>query len=153
MFSGVGCFSIMIAKKVSQAHVYSVDLNSHAIQYQLRNIRMNNVKGSVTAAFGESKHIAEVFFRRRLHRVLMPLPEKAYDYLGAAVSSIRPEGGTIHYYDSTHAHSHEDPVRKVAERVALNPDAKSRAVTLERSRIVRSTGPNWYQVALDLHVN
>jgi tRNA (guanine37-N1)-methyltransferase len=153
MFSGVGCFSIVIAKKTSQTHVYSVDLNPHAIRYQLRNIRMNKANGSVTAVFGESKQIAEALLRGRLHRVLMPLPEKAYEYLGAAIASIRPEGGTIHYYDFVHARNGEDPIRKTAEKVDLNPDAKSRHVTLDSGRIVRSTGPNWYQVALDLHVN
>jgi len=153
MFSGVGCFSVMIAKKAGRTHVYSVDLNPHTIRYQLRNIRMNNVKGAVTAIFGESKRVAESFFRGRLHRVLMPLPEKSYDYLGSAVASIRSEGGTVHYYDFTHARSCEDPVRKVAEKVALNPDIQSRRVTLECGRVVRSTGPNWYQVALDLRVN
>ncbi len=150
MFSGVGCFSILIAKARGNRHVYSVDLNPDAIKCQLRNIRMNRVRNSVTVVFGDAKQAAESLFRGSVQRVLMPLPEKAYACLGSAIAALSPNGGTIHYYDSTHARSNEDPVEKITRKVAVKLSAQARPFAIDYGRIVRTTGPNWYQVVLDI---
>jgi tRNA (guanine37-N1)-methyltransferase len=150
MFSGVGCFSIRIAKQPGKRHVYSVDLNPDAIKYQLRNIRSNRVRGTVTAILGESKQVIESFFQKRLQRILMPLPQKSYLYLKSAAAAIGQEGGTIHYYDFTYAHKNEDPIQKIIEKVTQKLKTQPRYFSIEYGRVVRSTGPNWYQVALDI---
>jgi tRNA (guanine37-N1)-methyltransferase len=150
MFSGVGCFSILIARQRGKRHVYSVDLNPDAITCQLKNIRLNHVKNSVAVVFGDAKQVAESLFRGSMHRVLMPLPEKAYACLDSAVTALSPNGGTIHYYDFTHARGDEDPVEKITRKVALKLSAQARPFTIDCGRIVRTTGPNWYQVVLDI---
>lgn len=152
MFSGVGCFSIMIARGTRGGHVYSVDLNPDAISYQLRNIRLNKTKGRVTAVYGDAQALVESLFEGKMHRVLMPLPEKAYACLESAVAAIGPEGGTIHYYDFMHAYKHEDPVGKVASKVVGKMDKLQRRFETVYGRAVRTTGPNWYQVVLDVVV-
>jgi len=150
MFSGVGCFSIRIAKERGKRHVYSVDLNPHAITCQLRNIRLNHVKSSVTVVFGDAKQIAESLFRDSMQRILMPLPERAYAYLDSALAALTPNGGTIHYYDFTHAHGDEDPVEKITRKVAVKLSAQDRPFVIDYGGIVRTIGPNWYQVVLDI---
>lgn len=152
MFSGVGCFSIRIARQPGKRHVYSVDLNPDAIRYQLRNLRSNRVKGIITVILGEAKQIIESLFRERLHRILMPLPAKAYAYLDSAVASISREGGTIHYYDFTHANKSEDPIKNIIEKVASKLKNQPRHFSIDYGRVIRSTGPNWYQVVLDIDV-
>ena len=47
MFSGVGCFSVIIAKAVPNTKVYSVDVNPTAYQYMQENVRINRVYGRV----------------------------------------------------------------------------------------------------------
>jgi tRNA (guanine37-N1)-methyltransferase len=150
MFSGVGCFSILIAKQRGKRHVYSVDLNPDAITCQLKNIRLNHVKNSVAVVFGGAKQVAESLFRGSMHRVLMPLPEKAYACLDSALTAVTSNGGTIHYYDFTHARGNEDPVEKITRKVALKLSAQARPFAIDCGRIVRTTGPNWYQVVLDI---
>ena len=152
MFSGVGCFSIMIAKRSSKAHVYSVDLNPEAVRYQLRNIRLNKVRDKVTVVFADARYTAESLLRGCMNRVLMPLPEKAYAYLHSALAAIGPEGGTIHYYDFAHAYKHEDPVEKTALKIAEKLGIQSRSFTIEYGRVVRTVGPNWYQIVLDIAI-
>jgi len=152
MFSGVGCFSIMIAKRSSKAHVYSVDLNPYAVRYQLKNIKLNKVKGKVTTVFADARQVAEDLLKGRIHRALMPLPVKAYACLDSALAAIGPEGGTIHYYDSEHARKDEDPVERVASRIAGKLSTQSRRFSIEYGRVVRTTGPNWYQVVLDIRI-
>ena len=46
-------------------------------------------------------------------RVVMPLPEKAYEYLDYALLALKSTGGWIHYYDFEHASKKENPVEKV----------------------------------------
>jgi len=152
MFSGVGCFSIMIAKLSSKAHVYSADLNPDAVRYQLKNIKLNKVRGKVTVVFADARHTAESLLRGCINRVLMPLPEKAYAYLDSALAAIGPEGGTIHYYDFAHAYKCEDPVEKITLKIAGKLDAQSRCFSIECGRVVRTIGPNWYQIVLDVKI-
>jgi len=142
----------MIAKRSSKAHVYSVDLNPEAVRYQLKNIRLNRMRGKVTAVFADARYTAQSLLRGCMNRVLMPLPEKAYAYLHSALAAIGPEGGTIHYYDFAHAYKHEDPVEKTALKIAEKLGIQSRSFTIEYGRVVRTVGPNWYQIVLDIAI-
>jgi tRNA (guanine37-N1)-methyltransferase len=152
MFAGVGCFSILIAKNVSTVKVFSVDVNPVAVQFMTENIRINRVYGKVIPLLGDSKIIIEGKLHHIADRILMPLPEKALEYLPTAVLALNSSGGWIHYYDFLHAKKGESPVKetklKVAEKMA------EIGVTCEfcNSRVVRRVGPNWHQVVLDIHV-
>ena len=103
MFSGVGCFSIIIAKTVTQTKVFSIDVNPIAVQYMEENVRINRVYGKVIPLLGDSKDIINAKLQGKADRVLMPLPEKALEYLPYAVSALKKRGGWIHYYDFQHA--------------------------------------------------
>ncbi len=153
MFAGVGCFSIIIAKNVNQAKVFSIDINPVAVQCMSENIRINRVFGKVIPLLGDSKEIIQSQMTGMADRVLMPLPEKALEYLPYALSALKKEGGWIHYYDFQHAIGLENPVEKTKRKVADQLDNKGVAYTFAFSRVVRSTGPNWYQTVLDIHVN
>ena len=82
----------------------------------------------------------------------MPLPEKALEYLPIAVSALKKTGGWIHYYDFQHAVGNEDPTEKTKLKVAEKLDGMGVSYEFACSRVVRSTGPNWYQTVLDIHV-
>ena len=152
MFAGVGCFSIIIAKQVNVAKVFSIDVNPLAIQFMQQNIRLNRVYDKVIPLLGDSKAIVNSRLQRAADRVLMPLPEKAFEYLPFAVSALKASGGWIHYYDFEHAEKTENPTEKTKLKVAEKLTSLDLAFELPFSRVVRSTGPNWYQVALDIHV-
>jgi tRNA (guanine37-N1)-methyltransferase len=152
MFAGVGCFSIMIAKHVSATKVFSIDVNPVAIQFMQENIRLNRVYGKVIPLLGDSKAIINSQLQRVADRVLMPLPEKALEYLPCAVSALKPSGGWIHYYGFEHAAKTESPIEKVKLKVAAKLDALGVDFEVPFVRVVRSTGPNWFQLAADIHV-
>ena len=59
MFAGVGCFSIIIAKRQPTAKVYSIDINPAAVQFMQENIRLNRVYGKVVPLLGDAKEIVE----------------------------------------------------------------------------------------------
>jgi tRNA (guanine37-N1)-methyltransferase len=153
MFSGVGCFSIVIAKTVPQTTVYSIDVNPTAIQYMQENIRLNRVYGKVHPLQGDAKEIIQAQLHGVADRVLMPLPEKALEYLPVAVSALKQRGGWVHYYDFQHAAGNEDPKEKTRLKVAQRLDSLGVNYEFAYSRVVRSTGPNWYQTVVDIKIS
>jgi tRNA (guanine37-N1)-methyltransferase len=153
MFAGVGCFSIVIAKHSNVSKVYSIDINSAAVDYMKENVRLNRVYGKVIPLLGDAKEIIEDRLRCVADRVLMPLPEKAFEYLPYALLALKKSGGWIHYYDFEHASKNEDAVEKVKLKVANRLTQLGVNFEILFGRIVRATGPNWYQVVLDIKAN
>ncbi|MBS7625256.1 class I SAM-dependent methyltransferase family protein, partial [Candidatus Bathyarchaeota archaeon] len=83
-------------------------------------------------------------------RVLMPLPEKAYEYLDYALAALKADGGIIHYYDFEHAKRGENPIAKLANKVSGKLLTLKIDFEIQHARIVRSVGPRWYQIVLDI---
>jgi tRNA (guanine37-N1)-methyltransferase len=152
MFAGVGCFSVIIAKNVPGVKVYSIDINPSAFGCMQKNIKVNRVYGKVFPMLGDAKSIVQAQLQSVADRVLMPLPEKALEYLPVAVSALKRSGGWIHYYDFEHAIGNEVPVHKTEVKVAAKLDEMGLNYAFAFGRVVRSTGPNWYQTVLDIQV-
>jgi len=152
MFAGVGCFSLIIAKKSQAAKVFSIDINPVAMPFMEENIRRNRVYSKVVPILGDAKWIIENRLKRCADRVLMPLPEKAYAYLPCATVALKATGGWIHVYVFEHALKTENPVKKVKQKVMETLDVSSANFEVSTVRVVRSTGPNWFQLVADVHV-
>ena len=152
MFAGVGCFSILIAKQANPAKVFSIDANPEAIEFMRENIRLNRVYDAVVPLLGDSKAVISSRLQRVADRVLMPLPQKALEYLSYAVKALKASGGWIHYYHFEHAKKTEDPLEKTKLKVAERLTRSDVAFEMPFARVVRPIGPNWHQVALDIHV-
>jgi len=152
MFAGVGCYSITIAKHTKATKVYSIDINPVAVRYLKENVLLNKVVDKVISIEGDARTVIEGQLKGKADRVLMPLPEKAYEYLDSALSAVKPKGGWVHYYDFEHARKEENPLEKVKLKVMEKLQQQMVKFELPFGRIVRQTGPNWYQIALDIHV-
>jgi len=154
MFAGVGSFSIVIAKKSRPSKVYSIDLNPTAIEYLKENIALNKVEDIVVPILGDAKEVVNSKLLNTADRVLMPLPAKAYEYLPEAIKALRNFSGWIHYYDFTYAKKNEDPKQKMIKKVESKLGNAGFPIDffIQNSRVVRSVGPNWYQVVLDIRI-
>ena len=152
MFAGVGCFSITIAKHAKPEKMFSIDINPVAIQLMQENIRLNRVFGKIIPLLGDSKELIRNRLQHVADRVLMPLPEKAREYLPCGVSALKASGGRIHYYGFEHAKKTESPAKKVTLKVKETLDALGVDFELPFVRVVRSTGPNWFQLAVDVRI-
>lgn len=150
MFAGVGCFSLIIARHSDVSKLYSIDINPIAFKFMEKNVRINRVYGKVIPLLGDAKEIIETRLCHSADRVLMPLPEKALEYLPSAVSALKENGGWIHYYDFEHAGKGECPVEKNKLKVAAKLRDVGVPFGLSYGRVVRPTGPNWHQIALDI---
>jgi tRNA (guanine37-N1)-methyltransferase len=152
MFAGVGSFSIVIAKHSKAERVYSVDVNPAAVHFMRENILLNHVLTQVFPIKGDAKTIITQRLQQVADRVLMPLPEKVYEYLDIAVAALKPQGGWVHYYDFAHATKDEDPVEKVKAKASEKLSLIDMNFAIPFSRIVRATGSRWHQVALDIQI-
>ncbi len=149
LFAGVGPFSIIIAKKVPETMVYSIDVNPAAHQLAVENIRLNKISSRVIPILGDARSVVD-YLKEKADRVLMPLPEQAASYLDVAVKALKPQGGVIHYYTHIYATHRKESVKEAAKEV--DKIIGGRSYELMTSSIVREVGPRWYQVVLDLRV-
>ncbi|MGB9958970.1 MAG: class I SAM-dependent methyltransferase [Candidatus Bathyarchaeales archaeon] len=152
MFAGVGCFSIIIATHSNAQKIYSIDLNPTAVKYMQENVRLNRVYGKVIPMEGDAKEIIQKRLQQTADRVLMPLPEKALEYMPYALLALKTSGGWIHYYNFEHTCKDEDAVEKAKIKVAEKLESLGANFEIPFGRVIRTTGPNWYQIVLDILV-
>lgn len=151
MFTGVGPFSILIAKLHRDVTVYSIDINPDAIRYLEENIRINRVEGRVIPILGDVKDVVENKLRGIADRVIMDLPEKAMDYMDVACIALKPSGGIIHYYEfTTKPYASDDIERRLREAIVKSGRVMGGILY---SRIVKEVAPYRWQLAVDVKVD
>jgi tRNA (guanine37-N1)-methyltransferase len=152
MFAGVGSFSIIIAKHSRAERVYSIDINPLAFKYMRENVLLNHVLNRVVPLSGDANTVIMKRLQNMADRVLMPLPEKAYEYLDSAVTTLEPKGGWIHYYGFEHARKDENPFEKLKMKISRKLSQLNIDFALPSGRVVRDTGPRWQQIVVDIQI-
>jgi len=149
MFAGVGTYSILIAKYNKTCKVYSIDSNPIANELALLNAELNKVQERVIPICGDAREIIVKQLRGTSTRVLMPLPEKAKEFVDFAVMALK-QRGMIHYFAHINANS---------KKLALNnatTDVKhaftNHDYRIVSTRVVREVGPRLYQIVSDIIV-
>jgi tRNA (guanine37-N1)-methyltransferase len=150
MFAGVGTFSILIAKQNPCSTVFSIDSNPKAQNLCLVNARLNKVQDRVFPLCGDAKFIAGNLLADLSDRILMPLPEKAKEFVDTAVTCLRNKKGTIHYFAHVKAQNRKDAINagKLATTEAFGYYIHEWGTT----RVVREVGPRLYQIVSDVIV-
>jgi tRNA (guanine37-N1)-methyltransferase len=146
MFAGIGPFSIQIAKTHPNSKIFAIDINPNAIQFLMRNIVKNKVE-NVIPFQGDARAIIMKYLIGKGDRIILNLPRKAIEFIDVALKALKPDGGIIHYYAfETGPNVLKKTERKFREKVATT---KRGLKTILDSRIVRSTAPYEWQVAID----
>jgi tRNA (guanine37-N1)-methyltransferase len=150
MFAGVGPFSILIAKKHKNVHVYATEVNPEAFKLLRRNILANRVATNVEPLLGDVRQVAQKELKGAVDRVVMNLPEKAIEYVDVACHAIKSNGGIIHYYEFTDT---SDPLETAKKRLAEAVEQTNRKVEkILLSKIVRGVAPFTWQVVVDARI-
>ncbi len=150
MFAGVGCFSLLISKQVASAKVYSIDINPFAVNYMKENIKINKVTGKVVPILGDSKAIVEAQLCGIANRVLMPLPEKALEYLPAAVCALKSSNGWIHFHGFERAKKTQDAIDVTKQKLVERLSSLNVNFEVAFAREVRRVGPSKYHIVADV---
>jgi tRNA (guanine37-N1)-methyltransferase len=151
MFAGVGTYSILIAKNNKSCKVYSIDSNPVANELALINAKLNKVQGQVIPICGDAREVIIRQLKGTSTRVLMPLPERAKEFVDFAVVALKESGGMVHYFAHVKASSKKLALVNAAldvKYVFINHDYK-----IVSTRVVREVGPRLYQTVSDIIVS
>jgi tRNA (guanine37-N1)-methyltransferase len=150
MFSGIGPFSILIAKRRSLVKVYAIDVNPEAIRYLEENVRLNKVTGKVIPLLGDCGNIVHMKLRGVADRVIMNLPAQSLEFVDLACEAIKPAGGIMHLYTFSDKTVPFERLRHKVEGL-IGTAGRSVKGTLG-VRIVKAIAPYRLQVAVDAGV-
>ena len=150
MFAGAGLFSIIIAKHAKPKKVISIDINPYAYELMKENIKLNKVEDIVEPVLGDAGEVV-LKYKETADRILMPLPELAYEYLPRAVYALKKEG-TIHIYDFISTEKENQAIEQAKTKYTTKLKELKTNPHIQYARIVRSVGPRYYQVVLDIGI-
>jgi tRNA (guanine37-N1)-methyltransferase len=149
MFAGVGTYSVVIAKTNKTCRIYSIDFNSAASDLDRINAKLNKVQDRVVSICGDATEVIKDRLAGQADRVLMPLPEKAKEFVDSAVLALK-EKGVVHYF----AHVKADG-KKAGQELGLLHAHEAFAKydhKIPCVRVVREVGPRIYQIVADVSV-
>lgn len=128
MFAGVGPFAIVIAKLSKPKEVVGVELNSIAVEYFRKNVKLNKVE-NVVLMEGD---VAEIVPKLdgEFDRILMPAPYSAESFVHLLKGKIK-KSGFIHYY-TFESENFEDQLNKKVEELFMKNGMLVKAVFMRR---------------------
>jgi tRNA (guanine37-N1)-methyltransferase len=149
MFAGVGTYSVVIAKTNKTCRVYSIDSNAAASELDKINAKLNKVQDRIISIHGDATKVIKEQLVGQADRVLMPLPERAKEFVDSAVIALK-EKGIVHYFAHVKADS-----KKAGQELGLK-DAHDAFAKYNHKvlavRVVREVGPRIYQIVADVSV-
>jgi len=152
-FSGIGGFSLVIAKHSKAVLVNSIDINKEAVELQKESVILNGLEGRVRVFHGDAREIAELYLRESSDRVLLPLPGIDETFYQAALKALAKRGGFLHVYEFVSFE--DDPNVAIEEKYREIVSMIRRygwIAHLRNARKVRSVGPRKVQVVFDIEV-
>lgn len=146
MFAGIGYFSIPIAVHSSPKKVISIELNPVSFGYLQENIRLNCVENLVEPILGDC---AIVTPEGVADRVIMGYVGTTHNYLFKGIKALKPEGGILHYHETTPERLvFERPVNRIRE-AALEI---GKEVEIVETRRIKKYSPGVWHVVIDAKI-
>lgn len=142
MFCGVGPFAIVLAKTGKPSGVYAVDKNPEAIEYLIKNIKLNKIN-IVSPMLGDARDIAPQL--PKPDRIIMNLPHIAIDFLDVALDIVNKRG-MIHLY----VIMEKDSIELIKKSVARLAVSKRRGISFKKVHEVHTYSPTQSLYCLDL---
>ncbi len=147
MFSGVAPYPCVICKNTEAGEVVGVEKNPVAHKYGLENVELNNLE-NVKLHRGDVEDVVPNL-EGQFHRIVMPAPYNASNYLEVALEKVK-EGGVIHYYTFLEEGEFEEGRKMVREAVGSLSSEKK----LEFLRTVKcgQHSPSTYRTCIEFRV-
>ena len=142
-------FKKRVPHSVACVTVYAIDVNEQAIQCLKKSLTLNRLTGEVVPLIGDARKIIQDQLEKKANRVIMNLPQNAFDYLDAAATAISSSGGIIHFYGVT---TESQSLDTLCDEVITELGTFGRKATVVGTRTVRPIAPHEFQVVIDLQV-
>lgn len=155
MFSGVGPFSIQIAR-MNKVEIHAFDVNPHAYEYLRKNIDLNKLKGEI---FPYNLNIIEILnpenkigenLKDHVDRVIMNLPEKSFDFIKVACFLLKKSGGILHIYSIVDKSKSIEKTIELLNKILVKECWLINKII--NARIVKSYSPKAELVVIDLDI-
>ncbi|MHB8567819.1 MAG: class I SAM-dependent methyltransferase [Nitrososphaerales archaeon] len=146
MFAGLGTFSFIIAKQ-KECIIDSVDKNPEAVRLAFESLKLNRkLKGVVRPVLADASEFARKH-KGDYDRVIMPLPERSFEFLEDAINSTRKEA-IIHYYVHVPLKDFKETswIENHLEKVVKS----KRRYKVRNWKRVREVGPRYIQAVADI---
>ena len=155
LFSGVGPFSIQIAKNYDVT-IHSFDVNPRAYEQLKENISLNKIKGEIFPHNIDVKKLTTstnelgVSLKNKVDRVIMNLPEKSIGFIDIACFLMKKSGGIIHSYQfSDKPNAVEKAINNLQESIIKQKYVVEKIIN---SKIVKHYSPKAELIAVDLKI-
>ena len=155
MFTGVGPFSIQIAKN-NDVKIYAFDVNPSAYKYLNENIENNKMKGEVIAHNMDVKELLNPdnklgnYLKNKIDRIIMNLPQQSINFLDVACFLMKKPSGILHFYQFSEK---PDPVKKGIEKLnVILKDSRWQIEEILNSKVVKPFSPKSDLIAIDLKI-
>ncbi len=145
-FAGAGPFCVVIGKKTKAEEVIGIDINPDALRYFEENIRLNKLQ-NVKAILGDVAERAKEFYGK-CDRVIMPLPERALEFIDDAIRCIKPAGGSVHAYFI----GKEEEIEKARLTIENASKNEGREIEILGHELVLPWGPRIWKIRIDFKV-
>jgi len=146
MFSGVCPYPIVIAKKQTLVKkIYAVELNPAAHKYALENVKLNNLDKKIIPILKDVREAKEI---GKVDRIIMPLVEKAIDYLDTAFLHSK-KGAIIHLYGLS---NEKENFRDLEERIKEKAEIYNIKYKIVKRQKVLPYAPHILKVRLDIKI-
>jgi len=148
MFAGIGSFAIMIAKKQPKVKkIISIEINPVAFEYMKENIRLNRLGEKIIPVLGDVKKKCKDWYGK-CDRVIMPLPQDAWNFFEIAYQCLKKKHGFIHLYTIEKENIVADEVNKTIN--ALQKKINRKIKFKIRKTLPYSPRKNKYCIDLEL---
>lgn len=129
MFSGVGSFSLHIAKKKPDVEIISMDANISAVKYIKKNIAVNKIY-NMHPIVADAENLP---FKKKFDRIIMNLPHTSLHFLKSAINLM--DNGFIHLHIIWNKEKLHNLKKKINEK-------SQRTVEIKRIRKVHEYSPS-----------
>ena len=153
MFTGVGPFSIQIAKN-NDVKIYAFDVNPSAYKYLIKNIDINKIKGKIIPHNMDVKTLLNPnsklgnYLKHKIDRIIMNLPEQSVNFLDVACFLMKKSSGIIHSYQFCEK---PNPIKKGIENLSTILQKSGWYIEeILKSKIVKPFSPKSDLIVLDL---
>lgn len=152
MFAGVGTFSVVMVKK-KPIRVLNIDSNLDAYILSVINSNINRGGQRIVSLHGDARKILQSpNYLNSFDRILLPLPERAHEFLDVALSSLKPSGGTLHFFSHVKSETKKNAVSDSETHVTRLLSKFDCSYQIDHTQIVRDVAPRIYQTVTDLFV-
>jgi len=93
-FAGAGPLAVIIGKHAKPEKIIGIEINKKAVEFYKKNAVLNKIDSEIVC--GDVKTKAKHFYEK-CDRVIMPLPEKAIDFVPFALKCLK-RNGVCHFY-------------------------------------------------------